>query len=1089
MQKIKLPFNVVQLRMENNPDMITTPVLDSDMLWVNLPAAMMAGKFANKYQDKILDKGDFISLLEYYIPGKFKKKSVRVKFKSGKYQIAFRELEVEFEYFIQEHEKGYWAIVPALGVETFTSEESQLEEMVCDSIRMDFIRKNRLNFLQDVISAIWYKNTDIYTEELIMRTYTPAEVLNLQEEKKKELLPQVAKVLIADKQYLFGYEKELDQLAEILKGKYNKNVLISGRTGVGKSTLVMELVHQQKRLKIKQKIWETTASTLIKELSGDVGWQENLSNLCTELRERGDILFIRNLLELFEVGQYEGNSVSLADYLREYIARGEITIITECTAEEQARIEARSPNYINNFQLIQLAEPKEAAVLENIILKKVQLIADSEQIIIEEEAIKETIRLNKRYTPYSGFPGKPIRFLESMLIGSKALKKEYEKQKKIYILNRKEVIKSFCEETGMPSFMVDPSIPMLTKKVEHFFKSNVFGQNHASGIIIDILASIKTSLQRQGKPIASMLFVGPTGVGKTEMAKVLSEFMFGSREKMIRFDMSEYSTPYAVARLTGENYFSDGLLTSALRREPFCVLLFDEMEKADSSFNDLLLQILGEGRLTDSQGKVVNFCSSIIIMTSNIGAKKLQTGNIGWTEDKTEEAEADYYVNEVRRFFRPEIFNRIDQIVPFYTLTKEVVRKVVEREVSLLRKREGLLHRNVEFKLSEKVYLHLGNKGYQPKYGARALQRTLKEELIIPLSYQLNKYSYDEQLIIEVDLKDDKLIIDVEADPLKLELMLEQLTQNEYMDFASLLRQNIFRLFEGSYFVRLQSELDILKRAKRRNSKKFWSDQKRSAKYSNFLALQEKLSLHRQSCEENETEMALISMGHSQLNSKIYDQMELWEIDYFRLKIELYGTLNKGSNNLYLGIYGKEPKRLLEIYIKICEEKGFEWTGRTVWYREELYNKLVDIDNAEGLNVKEKAKEYHKKVFDPDDKNRWKPEQKGDSIQGIELLITGVGADLYLKDESGTHSIVYEEKNRYKYQVESHISEQKTPSGIHRKNFLKLQNKSRRSFSLLHIEDSVYKLGKRELRPAEQVPYLIKVMDKLFVRKLDELLF
>lgn len=1089
MQKIKLPFHVVQLQMENNPDIITTPILDNGILWVNIPAPMMAGKFGDSYQDKLLDKGEYYTLLDYYIQGDFEQKKAVVTFKSSKSQIAFRILEVTFDYFMQSHEQGYWAIVPALGIEAFTTELAEIEGAVQEAIRLDFMRNQRLNLLQDVISTLWFNQASLSTEMLDLRTYTPSEVANLQEEKKKELLPKVAQKVSINKKTLFGYQKELHQLADIIKGRYNKNVLIVGRSGVGKSTLVWELVHQRSAFKIGKHVWETTASTLIKELSGNVGWQENLTLLCKELTHRGDILFIRNLLELFEVGQYQGNNVSIADYLREYIARGEITIISECTDEEFARIEARSPNYINNFQVIQLSEPQDSTELEQIILQKVESIAHTEKIVLEQEAIKETIRLNKRYTPYSGFPGKPIRFLESILIGSKAKQKKMLKKKMLYVLNRTEVIQSFCEETGMPPFMVDPAIPMDLPAVEHFFNENVFGQRHAINILVDILASVKTALLRQGKPIASMLFVGPTGVGKTEMAKVLAQFMFGSRNKMIRFDMSEYSTPYAVTRLTGESYFSDGLLTSAVRREPFCVLLFDELEKAHPSFNDLLLQILGEGRLTDSQGKVVNFCSSIIIMTSNIGAKKLQSNDIGWVEDKTEQREAEHFTNEVRRYFRPEIFNRMDQVVPFYSLNKDVVRFVVERELSILKKREGILHRKLEFKLSDQLYDYLSNKGYNPKYGARALQRALREELIIPLAHQLNQYSFDEKLVLEADIKDGELSLAMEADPLKLELMLEELTQNEYMDFASELRQNIVRLFEGQFYVRLLSELDILKRSKQKNAKKFWANEQKALQYTNFLALQDKFDKHRQIGENHELGMALTTMGLSTLNTNLYKEMEQWEKDYFQLKLELYTTLCTDKGGAYLGLYGKEPKRLFDYYIKICKEKAFEWSARTIWYREELYNTLVEIENDEGeVITKEKSKQYHKRILQLEDRNCWKPEKKEDMLLGIELLINGIGANLYFNDEGGWHKIVKSD-NKYLYWVQSSTQDQTTPVEVHRKSFFQTHKKPRRTFSPSHLEDTILKSSKRELRPSDQLPHLIKLLDQLFVRKLDALLF
>lgn len=1089
MQKIKLPFHIVQLKMDNNPDVITTPILDKDVLWINISAAMMAGKFANSYQDKLLDKGEYFSLIDYYIQGDFEQHSIKVNFKANKHQIAFRALTVEFDYFVQNNDRGQWAVVPALGVEAFTMEPSEIEAAIQEAIRLDFMRHNRLNLLQDVISTIWFKEAALHSDQLNLTTYTPSEIATLQAEKKKELLPKVAQKVLINQQALFGYAKELDQLTDIVNGKYNKNVLIVGRTGVGKSTLVWELAHQRNTRNLQADIWETTASTLIKELSGDIGWQENLTLLCKELTTKGAILFVRNLLELFEVGQYEGNSVSMAVYLREYIARGEITIISECTDEELARIEAKNPNYINQFQVLQLTEPKDGQALEKIILQKVEQIAYTERVVIEQEAIKETIRLNKRYTPYSGFPGKPIRFLESILIGSKAKQAALEKEDKTYMLNRTEVIKSFCEETGMPTFMVDPTIPMNLPEVGQFFKRNVFGQDHAIDTLVDILASVKTALLRQGKPIASMLFVGPTGVGKTEMAKVLAQFMFGSRNKMIRFDMSEYSTPYAVARLTGESYFSDGLLTSAVRRDPFCVLLFDELEKAHPSFNDLLLQMLGEGRLTDSQGKVVNFCSAIIIMTSNIGAKKLQTSNIGWTDGSSNQAEADHFTNEVRRYFRPEIFNRIDQVVPFFSLPKDVVRYVVEREINLLKKREGILHRNIEFKLSSNLYDYLANHGYQPKYGARALQRALREKLIIPLAHELNQYSFDDQLVIEVDVVDNRISIEVEADPLKVELMLEELTQNEYMDFASELRQNIFQLFEGKFFVRLQSELDILNRSRIKKGKKFWANKEKSTQYTTYLALKNKLEEHQKIGEQNELEMALVSMGLRQLNAQLYPLMEAWDKDYFKLKLELYSTLNDGGDEIFLGIYGKEPKQLLEIYTQICQEKKFEWTARTVWYRESLYNKTVQVTQEDGSIEMVKTKEYFKKPFNSKDVKAWKAVQKDDTLLGIELLIQGTGANLYLNEEKGVHRIRLSDKNHHKYWVACSTIDMITPDGIHRKNFFQQNKKARRVFSANHLEDSIFKAPKRELSPAEQLPFLIKLMDRAFTKKLDALLF
>lgn len=1085
MHQIDLPFSIVKMRLVQHEHDITMPVLDNSVLWVNVGTDMLAGHFANLYQEKRLNQGDHLGLLDLSLPPDLEVAQTSVTFKATKTQLAFETLELHFDYLVQQRDQTAWAVVPALGVEAFSAKLEDIEAAVQESINLEFMRRERLNILQEVVATQWFEHLEVIQKDILLRTYTPSELERLQEEQQKSWLTQVAKRVNTPHQVLYGYQDQLQRLAERLQGKYSRSVLLVGRSGVGKSTLVWELARHQKRLSLSGTIWETTASTLIKELTGNMGWQENLALLCRELTERGDILFVRNLLELFEVGQYEGNAVSMADFLREYVARGEVILLSECTEEEYAHIEARRPNYMSQFQILNITPPEDPKALENLILDKVKALAKQANIHITADAIQEVIRLNLRYTPYSGMPGKPIRFLESLLIN-------HHQQKNAdgtpLILNRSAVLQAFCQETGMPIYMVDPSIPWDLETVRDRFNQQVFGQRHAVSVLVDVLASVKTALLRQGKPIASMLFVGPTGVGKTEMAKVLAESVFGSRERMIRFDMSEYSSPYAVARLTGESYFSDGILTSAVRKEPFCVLLFDELEKAHPAFNDLLLQLLGEGRLTDSRGQLVNFCSAIIIMTSNIGAQKLQRNAIGWTDGRTPDQEAEHYTNEVRKHFRPEIFNRIDQVVPFYSLDASVMRSVVEREIHQLERREGLSHRNIDLTWDDAVFDHLAKAGYNPQYGARALQRVIREQLITPLATLLNQFSLDERLQLSISMQDGKLHFYTEVDPLKLELILEELTTNEYADYATSLRQNTARLLEGPYCIRLANDISQAERRKNRNEKLFWVDEHQARLYTAHLALQEKILAEQRTIEGYERELALVLMGIKPLYTELYQELEAWEKSYGEVKLELYDRFVPTDGDDYeLGIYGKDPKLLMNIYTKLLKEGGYYYTANTVWYNETYWNELIEKKDDNGNTIKVPRESYRFNTYYAKEKDRWKPKNKGDILVGVELYPSGKGVDLFLEGETGWQRIV-EGDQKHNYLV---VFEKENyglpPEGIHRKQFFK-KAKPRRTYRDDGIEDNELKLSQKRMNRAEQITRLYDALYKQFVRRLDDVL-
>ncbi len=1082
---LSVPFYTIQLKIQNGGT-LTVPLTESYYVTPQGRPKMILQFFEEAFQKKVIDKGEYQKILEAHQEGIYQRGKISVPFLESKDRFSYPALELSFLYFYKKTKNGLWSVVPALGLEAFGIDEEALEKALLEAIQLEFARKKRLKSVREIIPTLWYEAQEIAKHEAKFIFYTPAELEDLRAAKKEEILPRVATEVILGKKTLFGMEDELLQLAKALGGKFNKSVVLVGKSGVGKTTLVWELARQRRKFKINSRFWESTASTMIKELTGNTGWQDNLIYLCKELTHKGDILFVRNLLELFEVGQYVGNSVSMADYLKPFLSRGELVLITECTDEEYAKIELRSPNFFSFFTIIKVEEPREN--LEQIILNKVQSISKIKGVKIEHEAIEETIRLNRRFTPYSGFPGKPIRFLESILINHSGGNEAPES------ISRSGIIRHFCEESGMPAFMVDPLIQMKTNEVKQQFKQQLFGQNDAIDKTVNMLSTVKTALSRQGKPIASFLFVGPTGVGKTEMAKLLAEFMFGSREKMLRFDMSEYAHPNAVMRLIGESYHQDGLLTAAVRREPFAVLLFDEIEKASPLFYDFLLQILGEGRLTDSAGRLVNFCSSIIIMTSNIGASSLQTGKVSFNKSIDVEEVSQHFETAVQKHFRPELYNRIDQIIPFKPLLHDTIHFVVDRELALLKKREGILFRNLELKIEEDVIEYLGNVGYDAKYGARQLQRVIRKEIINPLAHELNLCASDDQVIVSIKIENNRPKIDLRSDPLKFELMLETLARDGNVDRASDLRRNIYGLQEGNYYIRLLSNLEQLETKKRKKKEDFWKNAQDVRQYTKLQKTKTQVEKLTKEAEQIELKLSLSIMGLELYKPEIIDSIKACEKEFLDLKQEIYRRLHPRKTSCFFIIYGFNLKPILDFYFELFRKKRFDYKAETIWYRDEYFNEkikktIVEEDGEDGtvlIEQMEKRQEYLFKDYLHNDVKKLMPLKKDDILCGIKIEIFDGMASLFLKPECCLQRWQLSEKDINKYIVKSSETKPEIPLEIHRKNYYgRKAGAARRVVEPNFFKDPKLEINK-ELDAKEHLNAVIDKLEQLFSEELNK---
>jgi ATP-dependent Clp protease ATP-binding subunit ClpA len=1068
--KFTIPFFAFRLHLHSSGSLLV-PMGKESVLRVGSTIQQVAKQYADALQRQVLNRGEISELLNEYQYGDFIKSQLEVKFPASKNGLKHPAFSLEFPFYFNEQPRGLWGILPSLQMEAYAEDYESLAKRLEQTVRLDFKRKKRLRAVQDIVSTIWFDHIELKQKTVALEAPSPKELEQMMKHQGKKLLPKVAQAIRIKQQAAFGRDEALQQLVKALKGNYFKNILLVGPTGVGKTALVWELARQRKKRRIKEEIWETSASILIKELMQDTGWQENLAQLCQEASASSSILFIRNLMDLFEVGKSEGNSISMAEYLRPFLSNGTLQLITECTEEELAQIELQSSNYIHLFQKITLEEPQEPK-LSDIILKKTTSLASNQNISIEAEAIKEAIRLNKRFTPYAGLPGHPIRFLESLL-----LHKQMERQQpgQTLVVDKSLILDRFCEETGLPQFIIDPAIPMDGIKVKQHFNEQLYGQEAAVEGVVDMLATVKAALSRTGKPIASFLFVGPTGVGKTELAKILAAFMFGSRDKMTRFDMSEFSNPYDVQRLIGSAYNDDGVLTSAIRKEPFSVLLFDEVEKADPSFYDLLLQLLSEGRLTDNRGKITNFCSTIIIMTSNIGASNLMRGAISWSKDDKAEMLQEHFIGEVQKYFRPELYNRIDQVIPFAPLDAFTVRFVVEREITQLRKREGIKHRRMSITIREAVYDFLAHKGFDSKYGARHLQRVIRAELVIPLAQSLNLQEIDDQLEVWVDSDGQSIQIQVNSDPLGLELLLEEFNKINHADHASMLRRQAEQLKESHLYISLLNEIDKLERRKRKSQHKFWKNETDTALYTDLMTIQQAIESLSEDMQATETEIGLSCINAGSYNVGWVGQLDSYEKQIFDIKARLYSTLTPMANQCYIGIYGNQPLQVIRFYLQLLKKKGFQYKAYAVW---------APSRASMSINPAYKDGSFYKNKIGPDEK--MEPEHGDDTLRGLEIEVKACCAWLYFMKESGIQKWhTGEEELLYMVKVENTTFER--PEKLHRKDFYQNQP-IRRSVEGHTFKDNLLKLSKEYSKKA-LVDVLIEILDEQYKQQIEAVVF
>jgi ATP-dependent Clp protease ATP-binding subunit ClpC len=533
----------------------------------------------------------------------------------------------------------------------------------------------------------------------------------------------------------WGRDAEVADLVGRL-GQGRSNVLIVGEAGSGKSAVLLQAIRsvdpdrgpddaEGAAMPRTRRFWLTSAGRLIAGMMYLGQWEERCEALFAELAGFGGILCVEGLLDLVRTG---GSAASngLAAFFVPYLQRGELRMIAEATPDELDACRRLLPGLADLFQVLALpalSPAQSLGVLDDVAASTARELG----LDVDARAVGLVDRLFRRFAPDLAMPGKAPAFLADAL--------EQAARDGEPGLTPERVVARFVARTGLPELFLRDDMPLDVPDVAAALAARVIGQDEACRIVAEVVTTFKAGLNDPGRPPGVLLFVGPTGVGKTELAKALAAFCFGHGEqpdRLVRLDMSEYALPGSADRLLTRHDGEPSDLVRKVRQQPFAVVLFDEIEKADSGVFDLLMGVCDEGRLTDRFGRTASFRSALVVMTSNLGTRP--GGPIGFVDGA---AVATGQADEALRFFRPEFANRIDAVVSFRPLDSASARAIVAKELAELARREGLARAGLRLSWTGPAVDALARAGTDDRHGARPLQRALETMVVAPLARHL----------------------------------------------------------------------------------------------------------------------------------------------------------------------------------------------------------------------------------------------------------------------------------------------------------------------------------------------------------------
>ena len=623
---------------------------------------------------------------------------------------------------------------------------------------------------------------------------------------------------------VIGRQNEIERVIQILARRTKNNPALIGEPGVGKTAIVEGLAQcivegDVPAPLMKKQVLQLDVGSLVAGTMYRGQFEERLKRVIDELKRSGAILFIDEVHMLVGAGS-AGSAVDAANILKPALSRGELQVIGATTMDEYRTSIETDAALERRFQSILVEEPSQEETIE--ILKGIRkAYEEHHHLVISDEALESATQLSSRYISERFLPDKAIDLIDESSSRVRMYKSPAAKEAKALYAKLKEMRQSriLAQEEGKEEELkiVETNLALLEEKIEKLrtgwdretspvvnaediaemvsmwtgvplmqlaqeeserllhmeeeLSQHIIGQDEAIEIIARAVRRARAGLKDPQRPIGSLMFLGPTGVGKTELTKALAKFMFGSEDAAIQLDMSEFMERHTASRLVGAppgyiGYEDAGQLTEALRRRPYSIIVFDEVEKAHSEVHNMLLQIMEEGHLSDARGHKVDFSNAIIVMTSNVGAEMIKKqGSLGFQlkQDKETEERLSYedmrkkLTETLKRVFRPEFINRLDGVVVFRALNEEDIQQIVSLELDKVSAR--LIEHGLELNATPVALTQLGKLGYDPEMGARPLKRTIQQMVEDPLSDALLAGRFTEGDTILVDLDDGGEII------------------------------------------------------------------------------------------------------------------------------------------------------------------------------------------------------------------------------------------------------------------------------------------------------------------------------------------